>query len=33
MRCDFAIDHYYNLAGLNSDGAPIRETLKKHDIE
>jgi aldehyde:ferredoxin oxidoreductase len=30
---DFAIDHYYKLAGLNSDGAPTRETLKKHDIE
>ena len=30
---DSAIDHYYKLAGLNSDGAPTRETLKKHDIE
>jgi len=30
---DFAIDHYYKLAGLNADGAPTRETLKKHDIE
>lgn len=30
---DFAIDHYYKLAGLNEDGAPTPETLKKHDIE
>jgi len=30
---DSAIDHYYKLAGLNSDGAPTRETLKKHDVE
>jgi len=30
---DSAIDHYYKLAGLNADGAPTRETLKKHDIE
>jgi aldehyde:ferredoxin oxidoreductase len=30
---DFAIDHYYKLAGWNSDGTPTRETLKKHDIE
>jgi aldehyde:ferredoxin oxidoreductase len=30
---DSAIDHYYKLAGLNSDGAPTLETLKKHDIE
>jgi aldehyde:ferredoxin oxidoreductase len=28
-----AIDHYYHLAGLNSDGAPTVETLKKHDLE
>jgi aldehyde:ferredoxin oxidoreductase len=30
---DAAIDHYYELAGLNADGAPTPETLKKHDIE
>ncbi|MEO8356143.1 MAG: aldehyde ferredoxin oxidoreductase family protein [Chloroflexota bacterium] len=30
---DFAIDHYYKLAGLDEDGAPTPETLKKHDIE
>jgi aldehyde:ferredoxin oxidoreductase len=30
---DAAIDHYYHLAGLNADGAPTPETLKKHDIE
>jgi aldehyde:ferredoxin oxidoreductase len=30
---DAAIDHYYTLAGLNADGAPTPETLKKHDIE
>ncbi|MDO9301587.1 MAG: aldehyde ferredoxin oxidoreductase C-terminal domain-containing protein, partial [Anaerolineales bacterium] len=30
---DSAIEHYYKLAGLNADGAPTRETLKKHDIE
>ena len=30
---DSAIDHYYKLAGLNEDGAPTPETLKKHDIE
>ena len=30
---DSAIDHYYKLAGLTADGAPTRETLKKHDIE
>src|SRR5215212_5198475 len=30
---DSAIDHYYKLAGLNEDGAPLPETLKKHDIE
>jgi aldehyde:ferredoxin oxidoreductase len=30
---DAAIDHYYELAGLNEDGAPTPETLKKHDIE
>lgn len=30
---DAAIDHYYQLAGLNADGAPTVETLKKHDIE
>jgi aldehyde:ferredoxin oxidoreductase len=30
---DSAIDHYYKLAGWTSDGAPTRETLKKHDIE
>ena len=30
---DSAIDHYYKLAGLNSDGAPTPETLKKHDLE
>ena len=30
---DSAIDHYYKLAGLNADGAPTPETLKKHDIE
>jgi aldehyde:ferredoxin oxidoreductase len=30
---DSAIDHYYKLAGWNSDGAPTRETLKKHEIE
>lgn len=30
---DAAIDHYYKLAGLNEDGAPTLETLKKNDIE
>ena len=30
---DSAIDHYYHLAGLDSDGAPTVETLKKHDLE
>ncbi len=30
---DMALNHYYKLAGLNADGAPTRETLKKHDIE
>ena len=30
---DSAIDHYYKLAGLNADGAPTSETLKKHDLE
>jgi aldehyde:ferredoxin oxidoreductase len=30
---DSAIDTYYKLAGLNADGAPTRDTLKKHDIE
>lgn len=30
---DSAIDHYYKLAGLNADGAPLPETLKKHDVE
>jgi aldehyde:ferredoxin oxidoreductase len=30
---DSAIDHYYKLAGLNADGAPTPETLKKHDLE
>ena len=30
---DSAIDHYYKLAGLDEDGAPLPETLKKHDIE
>lgn len=30
---DAAIDHYYQLAGLNTDGAPTPETLKKQDIE
>jgi aldehyde:ferredoxin oxidoreductase len=30
---DSAIDTYYKLAGWNNDGAPTRETLKKHDIE
>ncbi len=30
---DSAIDHYYKLAGLNADGAPTPETLKKHDVE
>ena len=30
---DSAIDEYYKLAGLNADGAPTRETLKKHDVE
>jgi len=30
---DTAIDQYYKMAGLNSDGAPTRETLKKHEIE
>jgi aldehyde:ferredoxin oxidoreductase len=30
---DTAIDGYYKLAGWNADGAPTRETLKKHDIE
>jgi aldehyde:ferredoxin oxidoreductase len=28
-----AIVHYYQLAGLDADGAPTPETLKKHDIE
>lgn len=30
---DTAIDHYYKLAGFNSDGAPTREVLKQLDIE
>ena len=30
---DSAIDHYYKLAGLDADGAPTPETLRKHDIE
>jgi aldehyde:ferredoxin oxidoreductase len=30
---DAAIDHYYQLAGLDADGAPTPETLKKHDVE
>jgi aldehyde:ferredoxin oxidoreductase len=30
---DSASDHYYKLAGLNEDGAPLPETLKRHDIE
>ena len=30
---DAAIDHYYKLAGLNADGAPTPEVLKKLDIE
>src|SRR5512139_609273 len=30
---DAAIDHYYQLAGLDADGAPTPETLKKHDLE
>ena len=30
---DSAIDQYYKLAGLNEDGAPTPETLRKHDIE
>jgi aldehyde:ferredoxin oxidoreductase len=30
---DAAIDHYYQLAGLDADGAPTPQTLKKHDIE
>ena len=30
---DSAIDTYYKLAGFNADGAPMPETLKKHDIE
>ena len=28
-----AIDHYYQLAGFNADGAPTPEVLKKLDIE
>ena len=30
---DSAIDHYYKLAGLNEDGAPTPDLLKKLDIE
>jgi aldehyde:ferredoxin oxidoreductase len=30
---DHAIDHYYQIAGWTSDGAPTRETLKLHDVE
>lgn len=30
---DSAIDQYYKLAGLNEDGAPTPETLKKHGVE
>ncbi|MEP7136629.1 MAG: aldehyde ferredoxin oxidoreductase family protein [Chloroflexota bacterium] len=30
---DSALNTYYKLAGLNSDGAPTRETMKKHDVE
>jgi aldehyde:ferredoxin oxidoreductase len=30
---DNAITSYYKIAGWNADGAPTRETLKKHDIE
>ncbi len=29
---DSAIDHYYKLAGLNSDGAPTPQTLEKLDL-
>lgn len=30
---DFAIDHYYKLAGFTADGAPTTDGLKKLDIE
>jgi aldehyde:ferredoxin oxidoreductase len=30
---DRAIDQYYRMAGLNSEGVPTRETLKLHDVE
>jgi aldehyde:ferredoxin oxidoreductase len=30
---DSAIDHYYKLAGLNADGAPNPEVLKRLDLE
>ncbi|MFT3895906.1 MAG: aldehyde ferredoxin oxidoreductase C-terminal domain-containing protein [Anaerolineales bacterium] len=30
---DSAIDHYYKLAGLNADGAPTPDVLKKLDLE
>jgi len=30
---DSALNAYYNLAGLNPDGAPTPETLKKHGVE
>ena len=30
---DSAIDHYYKLAGLNTNGAPTPEVLKKLDLE
>jgi len=30
---DSALNAYYKLAGLNDDGAPTPETLKKHDVE
>jgi aldehyde:ferredoxin oxidoreductase len=29
---DFAIDHYYKLAGLNADGVPTPDTMEKLDI-
>lgn len=30
---EFALDHYYKLAGWTNNGVPTTETLKKHDVE
>lgn len=33
QEVDFAIDHYYKLAGFDADGAPTVESLKKLDLD